>query len=197
MLLESIQIYDNKLLRLPYHQARIARSLKAIYNSDKAIDFSPMEIAASSQGKGRYKLRIEYNEDFLQYKIIPYVLPVIKSLKLVPCSHLKYGFKYSDRSQLDNLYEQRGSTDDILIISSGMVTDTWYCNVALLRQGQWETPYLPLLHGTRRQALLDLGLVSEAMISVKFLEKYSKIRLFNAMIEFGEIELEIGSIQSD
>ena len=53
----------------------------------------------------------------------------------------------------------------------------------------------PLLKGTRRAQLLLEGCVTERDILVEELEKYSRIRLFNAMIDFGEIELELGQVK--
>lgn len=46
------------------------------------------------------------------------------------------------------------------------------------------------IQGTKRAYLLDNGLIKEAFITVDDLMKAKGIRLFNAMIEFGEIEVE-------
>lgn len=115
-------------------------------------------------------------------------------MKLVDGSGLDYKFKYADREALKILYSQKGSADDILVVKSGLITDSYYCNVALLKNGQWHTPYLPLLHGTKRAQLLDDKLIIEEMITEHDLQKYSHIRLFNALIEFGEVELDISNL---
>lgn len=189
MLIESIQVNAGELQRLGHHRERIARSMRAIYDSDRTIDFTPMIKKAATLKSGRHKLRIEYDNSYVRYAITPYRLPKISSLKLVRSSNMRYAFKFSDRNNLNNLYELRDKADDILIINSGMVTDTWFCNVALLREGRWETPYMPLLHGTQRAALLGKEIITEAMITEADLQRYEKIRLFNAMIEWGEVEL--------
>lgn len=54
----------------------------------------------------------------------------------------------------------------------------------------WLTPKHPLLLSTKRAYLLDKGIIKEADITVDDLMKAKKIRLFNAMIEFGEREVE-------
>lgn len=53
---------------------------------------------------------------------------------------------------------------------------------------QWHTPSHPLLKGTHRQFLIDNGMMVEREIKTDELSRYTKIRLFNAMIHFGEIE---------
>lgn len=59
----------------------------------------------------------------------------------------------------------------------------------------WLTPKHPLLLGTKRAYLLDKDIIKEADITVDDLMKAKKIRLFNAMIEFGEREVENGKIK--
>jgi len=112
VLLESIQVREGKLKRLNFHRERIARSMRAIYNSERAIDFAPMIAKAATLKSGRHKLRIEYDDKFVRYAITPYRLPKIESLQLVHCSNMKYGFKFADRENLNLLYEQRGKADD-------------------------------------------------------------------------------------
>jgi 4-amino-4-deoxychorismate lyase len=63
-----------------------------------------------------------------------------------------------------------------------LVTDSSYANVVLRKKdGTWVTPSSCLLKGTRRAQLLNDKSISEAEISVADLEKYSEIRLINAM----------------
>jgi len=95
---------------------------------------------------------------------------------------------------LKKLYELRRGADDILIIKTGMVTDTYYGNVAFEKDGIWHTPQLPLLHGTQRQYLLDEGKIKERLITEDDLPNYGHVRVFNAMIEFGEVELGMSEV---
>jgi len=75
-----------------------------------------------------------------------------------------------------------------------MVTDSYYCNVALEKDGVWFTPKSPLLKGTKRQQLIDDEVVREAAISVLSISDYQRICLFNAMIEFGEVDLDMTKV---
>lgn len=53
---------------------------------------------------------------------------------------------------------------------------------------------MPLLAGTKRASLLDKGEIVADDIRPDDLPVYSRIRLFNAMIEFGEIEFPVDRI---
>ena len=59
----------------------------------------------------------------------------------------------------------------------------------------WYTPAQPLLKGTRRAALLDAGILTEQDIPALKIREYQKIRLFNAMLPFGKIELPCTHIE--
>ena len=62
-------------------------------------------------------------------------------------------------------------------------------NIALFDSSHWHTPQHPLLKGTKRAELLDKGILTEKDIRMEELPAYSTVRLFNAMIDWGEGEL--------
>ena len=78
--------------------------------------------------------------------------------------------------------------------SERMVDRPSICNIALWNGKQWITPSVPLLAGTKRASLLDRGEMVAGDIRPEDLPGYSRIRLFNAMIEFGEIDLSVDKI---
>ena len=114
---------------------------------------------------------------------------------MVTSDGLDYTYKSSNRQKLDELFKQKGEADDILIIRDGFLTDTSIANIALWNGEQWETPEKPLLEGTMRASLLGKGLIVPAEIRPQDLSRYSLIRLFNAMIGFGEIEFSVEDIK--
>jgi len=193
-LLESIKVQHNKIFNLPYHQERILRSLRDHLNSSRQIDFQPIIAEVEYLPDMLFKLRLVYNDSFLKYQFVPYQLKPISSLRLIHTSKIDYPFKYLDRSRLEILHGRRGSADDILIVKENIITDSYYCNVALEKDGVWYTPKSPLLRGTKRQQLIDEEVVREAVISLTELAEYQRICLFNAMIEFGEVELSIAKV---
>ena len=82
-------------------------------------------------------------------------------------------------------------SEDVLIVKDGCLTDTSIANVALYDGKMWCTPSHPLLRGTKRAELLDKKIIVEKDIPQAHLGKYSKIMLFNAMIDWGCIILPV------
>lgn len=74
------------------------------------------------------------------------------------------------------------------MVRDGLITDSYYANVALSNNGTWYTPEYPLLRGTMRTKLLSKGKLTVKNIATTELHTYDKVRLFNAMIPFGKIE---------
>ena len=95
---------------------------------------------------------------------------------------------------LDEAFALRDTADDVLIVRHGLLTDTSIANIALWDGSEWYTPAQPLLAGTQRRYLLDTGQIKETDIPVASLGNYRHIRLFNALIPFGEVELPVGQI---
>ena len=80
---------------------------------------------------------------------------------------------------------------DVLIVRNNLLTDTSIANVALEKEGVWYTPRTPLLKGTKRALLLEQGVLTECDIPSDVISSYSPIALFNAMIDFQSLVLEI------
>lgn len=191
MLIESIKVVNKQMQHPDLHWARMRRSLSRFYGLTELPDLrSVHEMLDNLESNEIHKLRIVYDDSTLSFTCEPYQIKSIKSLAILNAGRLNYDFKLEDRSELEMLYAARGKADDIIIIRSGLVTDSFYCNLAFLKNGVWWTPYLPLLHGTKREWLLQEGLIKERMITEYDLGGFEKVRLFNAMIEFGEVELD-------
>ena len=187
LLLESIRIDHGKTPLLPYHQARMNASVQALYGVKNTISLqNTIQRVVKHHLKGVYKCRIVYERQIKSITITPYQIKPIKSLKLVDGDGLTYDLKYENRQKINQLFEQRGEFDDILILKNGYLTDTSYCNVFLFDGHEWWTPNTCLLKGTRRSFLLKNGQVRERSIHQKDLHNYKKIRLCNAMIPWAD-----------
>ena len=84
-----------------------------------------------------------------------------------------------------------------MIVKNNLLTDTSTCNIALFNGQDWYTPERPLLKGVQRQYLLSKGLIKTKDIYISDLIKYNRIRLFNALIAFGEIEFPVNLIYKE
>ena len=81
------------------------------------------------------------------------------------------------------MLDQRAGCDDILIVRDGRITDTSFSNVVFEDAGGGlYTPDTCLLKGTRRESLLDAGIIRECPITVDDIRRFRKVLLVNAMI---------------
>jgi 4-amino-4-deoxychorismate lyase len=112
----------------------------------------------------------------------------------VPTEIESLPYKKEDRKDYNAAFGMRGNCDDVLLLKNGLLTDTSICNIAFFDGRCWLTPAKPLIYGVNRASLLEEGKIIEKDIKLDELKKFSNVRLFNAMIEFGEIELKIRDI---
>ena len=191
--IETICINDGVIENLSAHNERMNNTIRVHYGSS-VIPVSLEDFITAEGCKGRTRCRVEYTSAVEKVEYFPYSIREVKSLQLVNDDTAEYSFKYADRSVLDRNFALRGNADDVVIVRSGMLTDTSIANIALYKEGKWFTPKYPLLKGTRRAGLLAEGIIEEDIVMADSLHKYEKIRLFNAMISFGEVEMDIKNV---
>ena len=184
---ETIKIENGKACNLGYHQRRYERTLARFESS---TIHNLWEFIQPPRDDALYKLKLVYDAfGIIQTTYTPYTPRTINSIKLLEAS-LEYSYKSCDRSRIEELFSQRGTCDEILIVKNGLITDTSIANVAFFDGKMWLTPKEPLLRGTTRERLIEEGKISPAVISPKDLVHYGKMALFNAMIDFAIITIE-------
>lgn len=171
---------------LPYHEARLNRTRAALWRTFEPIFLHNLVPVPAFVGPEKYKCRVIYGAEIETIEWEKYQPRPIQSLRLVEDNAIDYAFKYKNRDALHALYAQRGDCDDVLIVKNGLITDTSYANVAFFDGSAWYTPELPLLPGTQRAFLLDAGVLIPKVIRVGDLGQYQAVKLFNAMLEWGE-----------
>lgn len=182
-LFESIRIENGIAMNLEYHQERIAQ------NTDLTLYSYVSGITLPKDGV--YKLRITYiKEKFTGFTLSSYTPKRVKTLKLVCDDMIDYGVKSENRLSLDQLFELRGACDDILIVKSGKITDTSFCNILFYDGSRWVTPSSPLLRGTCRARLINNGIILPIDITSQELKKFQKFMLINALLDFDESRAE-------
>jgi len=182
-LFESIKVYDRKLINIEYHNARFCNSRETLFGITIHPWLEDIIQIPGNIGTEVYKCRLEYGKEIFKINFTPYHQKKISSLKKVYCDDINYSHKYTDRSGIASLYQERGKHDDILIIKDGFVTDTSYCNIALFDGSIWITPSTPLLKGSARERLLISGLIKEKQIREQDLKHFSKVSLINAFLD--------------
>ncbi|NNK89251.1 MAG: chorismate-binding protein [Saprospiraceae bacterium] len=192
-LIESVLVYNGHVYNWSFHLERMRNSLWQHFGCLPFFNFEKM-FAEASQQQGRVKLKIIYDNQSFSYSFKDYTTRKIQSLRLVHDDCIEYGLKFENRKSLDDLFKRKSGADDILIIKKGLITDSYYCNVALLSKGSWFTPWKPLLCGTKREQLIRSGIIHPKKITLTDLPHYSQICLFNAMIDFKKILLPVNRI---
>ena len=181
--IETIKLQNNILHNLAYHNARANAARRQVLNIKKPLRLEEHITPDSVEDNKLYKCRVTFGAEVSDVSIEPYRRKKLKRLRLIDGGNVDYQYKYADRSAIDTLFAQRSGCDDILIIKDGLITDTSIANVALFDGFIWYTPATPLLAGTKRQQMLDEGMLREQKIRVRDIPAYSHIVLFNAMID--------------
>jgi len=195
--IETIAVENRQLKNLKYHEARLNKTRNELWGYRDKWNLSEMIVIPDSITNDLHKCRLAYGYEIDAIKWEPYSLRTINKIRRVYHDSVDYSFKYDKREELNTLFAERKDADDILIIKQGMVTDSFYCNVAFLDGEKWYTPDTFLLPGTQRAFLLDSGIIEEAVISENDIGKYSHIKLFNAMVDWeNAVTLEVGLIIS-
>ncbi len=125
-----------------------------------------------------------YDAEIRSVEITPYKKKEMRQLKIVYDNTISYDYKFENRAELENLFSQRDDCDDVVIIKNYQVTDTSYANLIFKRNNQWFTPKTFLLNGTIRRLLLERKIILEEKITINDLQRYEKVKLINALVQF-------------
>lgn len=174
---------------LHYHRRRMMLSQLQIWNIFNVFDLENQILEAYQKIENpqlnladKIKCRVLYNMNIQAIEFYPYQMQTLENLQIIENNQIDYGLKYSDRTAL-NLIKSSSMASDVLITKNGLITDISYANVAFSDGNEWFTPRLPLLKGTKRQALIDAEKLVQKDIQVVDLQYFSQILIFNAMME--------------
>ena len=181
LFIETIQIQNGELNNLIFHQERFERTrLKALKLKKHPLLSEVIQVLPGLE-QGIIKCRVIYDKEIVLIEYEPYQVREVHSLKMISSDSIDYGFKYANRSELEELFRQREDCDDILVIKNGCVSDSFYANVVFWDGAEWITPDTPLLPGTMRASLLRKKELRESLIRPEDLAGYQKMKLINAM----------------
>jgi 4-amino-4-deoxychorismate lyase len=183
---ETIKIQHRKPQNIAWHNQRFNQTRIKLFGIKEPTLLENFIEIPNDLDKGVFKCRIIYSVEIEKIEFEKYSPRKIQSLKVVECNDIDYSHKYYDRTKLNELLQQKGNCDDILIVKNGLITDTSYANIVFWDGGNWVTPSRPLLAGTARARLLDLQMIMEKEIRIKDLEYFKKARIINAMVDLDE-----------
>lgn len=186
LLFETIKVEKKKFFNLLFHNRRLNKSRKDLFNAKDEIFLENILEIPAHLDDDLYKCRVVYDEAIKEIEWVRYKAKEIKAIKVVECNDIDYSYKFLYRNIFDKLLKESNckENEEILIIKNGRVTDTSYSNIALYNEKEWHTPMHPLLQGTKRAMLLQKGLLVEKDIMEKDLSDYKEIKLINAMLDF-------------
>lgn len=193
--IETIKLLNGKFFNLPYHEKRRRETLHAFYPNETFPSLEALVTDSDRPPEGLYKCRITYDNKINNIEFTRYQPRKINSLKIVNDDRIEYNYKYEDRKRINELFENRGSGDDIIIIKNSMVSDSSYANLLFKTNDQWITPSHCLLKGTMRQFLLDSKVIKEQEIQLADIKNFEKVRLINSMVGNEGPEIAISQIQ--
>lgn len=181
LFIETIQVFQGNLLNLAYHQERFERTRVEALGLKHHPRLSEVILVPKGLEHGVFKCRVSYHKEISLVEYERYQARAVRSLKMVYSDSIDYGFKYSDRGELNKLFSQRQECDDIVVVKNGYVSDSFVANVVFWDGAFWVTPDTPLLAGTMRASLLARDLIRESKITPEDIDKFRKLKLINAM----------------
>jgi 4-amino-4-deoxychorismate lyase len=192
--IETIKLNNGVFYRLNFHQERVNKAFETFFPEKKPIKLLDILYQILIPQEGLFKCRIVYDTQAYQPEFTQYIRRELNSLKIIEMNLESKPYKPEDRTAYNEAFAQRGICDDVLISRNGLLTDSSYTNVAFFDGTNWFTPRTPLIFGVNRAELLEKGKLTEKDIKVEDLKDFQQIALFNAMIEFGEIMMDISRI---
>lgn len=194
LLVESIKILNGRCYNLALHEARLNRSRFEVFGiSDKCHLMQYIQVP-EAYSYGLVKCRVIYDSDIREITYSHYQIRKIQSVKIVETENLNYEYKWIDRSQLDELFNQRCDADEIIIVNNGLVTDGYYYNLVFEKDGHFFTPKSPLLHGIQRASLFNKGKIEILDILGSDIAVFDKVHYINALTPLGKIVVDIRNV---
>lgn len=198
--IETIKLADGNYKLIDYHNKRMNETITHFFNMDYGKSLVDILPDVKKYQQGIYKCKVIYSSNIENIEITPYFKRKIKRLKIVnldtyPFSSLNklfdYSFKYKDRTCINSLLKGLDDASDILIVKHGLITDSSFSNVILFDGKKWITPTSFILNGVKRRYLVDNKMIKEKTVSINDLKDFQKISLINAMLEPGDIEIDV------
>lgn len=191
LLTESIKVYNGKVYNIQLHNQRCNKARKALFGSNIPLDLRTNIQVPVAYSEGLVKCRILYNKSVQDISFEEYSIRMINKLCIIENNTIQYPYKFTERPELNQLYHRRKEADEIIIVKNGLITDAYYYNIVLSRNGDLFTPASPLLEGTRRAALLKKGKLKKADIHIAELDQFDIIYLVNALSPLGSVQIAI------
>jgi len=180
-LIESIKVFDKKLFNIEYHNKRMNNSRRILFNCNDEIDLSTIIKIPENLDNRLYKCRLIYSKEIESIEFIPYVKKNINTIKIVENNFIDYTHKFENRDELNKMLLE-SNADEIIIIKNNFITDASFANIVFSDGIIFVTPSTPLLKGTKREKLLNEGIIREEELRKNDITKFKFFYLINSML---------------
>lgn len=190
-LFETIRIHQQKIVHFEDHLARMKHSIKALSGRDLQFELNEKNILQEIKNDALLKCKILYNENDFEIEISNYEKRLIENIVFIHDDNISYPLKFVNRNCFLKHTQNLQTTTEPIFIVNGLLTDSSYSNIALWNGHEWHTPKEPLFFGVRRNILLNEFKIFEKEISINDIHQYQKISLINAMLDLGDLEINL------
>ena len=182
--LETIRVERSKIFNLEYHQERLNTTIEENFNQKSDIILKSLITPPTNR---LYKCRVIYDRRVQKIDYLPYSIKKFRTFKLIN-STIIYRYKSTNRDEINSLFAQKKSCDDIIIVKKDLLQDTSIANIAIFINDIWLTPKTPLFKGVIRAKLLNEKKIFPANLTIEDLKETKKFAIMNAMVGFYEID---------
>jgi 4-amino-4-deoxychorismate lyase len=181
LLFETIKVVNGLPRNLGWHEERMNRAREEVWQSADLLALGQEITVPLEYSTGVVRCNVHYGPEIHRISFATYKKRIIRSLKMVSCPDGDYHLKYTDRSFPESVFALRGTSDEVIIVKNGMITDSSISNLIFSDGIHWFTPANPLLRGTCRNRLIAEGWLFEREISPGDLHNFIGCKLINAM----------------
>ncbi|MEI6455216.1 MAG: aminotransferase class IV family protein [bacterium] len=178
---ETIRITDGRPEFLSRHESRMNQTRKVFGRELSFLSLSERINPPADLSEGLARCKVIYGKDIESIEYTAYHRKTIRSLMVVTCDDIDYGYKFLNRACLEALMATRGDCDDIIIMKRGFITDASMANLIFFDGKDWVTPKDPLFPGTCRARLLAEGVIKEKKIRLEEVIGFLGVKLINAL----------------
>ncbi|OFX74593.1 MAG: hypothetical protein A2X12_10905 [Bacteroidetes bacterium GWE2_29_8] len=182
---ETIKLKDGILYNIPLHNERLNNTRRRFFKVIYDINLASIIHLPTDCKKGLYKVKVIYSENIIDIAYIKYQKREINSLKIVYNNDVEYHYKYLNRDFLDIL-KFNVEEDEIIIVKNDFISDASFANIIFFDGITWVTPIVPLFEGIQRAYLINKNFIKEENIRIKDLNRFTKLKLINALNDFNE-----------
>ncbi|MBN1293118.1 MAG: aminotransferase class IV [Candidatus Latescibacteria bacterium] len=193
-LTEAIRLFDGHLCNLNWHNERLMRSRRELFELEDSIDIAQHIDVPEECMNGLFKVRVVYSEKVESVRIEPYKIKVLQSCKLVHADSIDYRYKYRDRRCIEELINLNPGYDDIIIAVNGQICDASSSNLVFEINGELVMPKTAMLRGSTMSRLLYEKKVREEKIYIEDMQRFTRVHFVNAMVALNERCIPVDSI---